>query len=249
MHQRGRDAVADHPLPRDPDERDRVVAAAGQPGPGPADRAAQPAVQRADHRRPLEGPARAGAAPRPPRRRARRAARRCPCSLRWVITSENRSNCDSAFWKLHPQHPEPALLLGRRRRGARTAQPAEERLRPAGAPRAGRRSGTARSPTARPGRAPPPRRWVSWSTNGRTDASLVSSARVSCSRSHVADGRGTSSDSDVQQDDLAAPPTQRPPWPSPASGRVLPTGTARRTRRRRTRPCRTGTSPVFAFDV
>ena len=54
VHERRRDAVADHPLAGHPDQGDRVLAAAGQPGPGPADRRARAAVQVADHRGSVE---------------------------------------------------------------------------------------------------------------------------------------------------------------------------------------------------
>ena len=51
---------------------------------------------------------------------------------------------------------------------------------------------------------------VSWSTNGLTDASLVSNARASCSRSHVADGVDASTQASRRMI-LPLRRTQRPP--------------------------------------
>ena len=42
MDERRGDTEADHPFPRDADDAGGVLAAAGQPGPGPADRTAEP---------------------------------------------------------------------------------------------------------------------------------------------------------------------------------------------------------------
>ena len=129
VHERRRDAVADHPLARDPDERDRVVAAAGQPGPGPADRAAEPAVQRADDRRPVEEPA------RQEQRLGGRdveAGQQHPVVVLAALGDHLGEQVElrQRVLEAQPQHPEPALLLGRRRGRARAAQPAQERLRP-----------------------------------------------------------------------------------------------------------------------
>ena len=80
----------------------------------------------------------AAAGPRRRRRPARTAGRRCRCSLRWVITSENRSNCASASWK--------AMRSVQNRRccsaaGAAAPGPRSQRRyrRPAGPRRGGRR--------------------------------------------------------------------------------------------------------------
>ena len=79
---------------------------------------------------------------------------------------------------------------------------------------------------------------VSWSTKGLTDASLVSNARASCSRSHAADGPGRI-DSHVQQDDLAGAA-------DPASAGATPHATAGRGRTDRTRSVSLARPPAGA---
>ena len=168
VHQRGGDAVADHPLAGDADQGDRVVAAARQPGPGPADGAAQPPVQRADHRRPLEEPARhqqrlGGRDVQP--------GQQDPVVVLAALGDDlgEQVELGQRVLEAQPQHPEPALLLGRRGAGARALAAS------AGTPRA--RSCTSRRPAIRycsipdsaAGDSAAAARWVSWSTNGWTE--------------------------------------------------------------------------------
>ena len=53
VDQRRCDAAADHPLARDANDGDRILAAAWQAGPRAPDRGADTAIQIADHRRGL----------------------------------------------------------------------------------------------------------------------------------------------------------------------------------------------------
>ena len=121
-----------YPIIRSRGIRIRATGLSPPPGslsPRAADGAAQPAVQRADHRRPLEEPA----------RHEQRLGRRdvepgeqdavaVLAALRDDLGEE--VELGQRVLEAQPQHPEPALLLRRRRRRPRAAQPAQEGLRP-----------------------------------------------------------------------------------------------------------------------